>query len=129
MKKIGIVLFSIIALVLELLPFGAVIIFAPTPTETIRETYSYFSLKPFGYANFAPLLTGIFTCVLLILGIILLFKGNKNILNVIFIVSIISVVVSIIPILWGVEHYSIVGGMITVILVLESILSKITLQV
>ena len=27
--------------------------FATSPTERVKETFSYFSLTPFGYANFA----------------------------------------------------------------------------
>ena len=55
MKKISLVVFPALTIVLEALPLGAVCTFAPSPTERVRETFSYFSLIPFGYANFAPL--------------------------------------------------------------------------
>jgi len=55
MKKVCLAVLPALTIVLELLPFGAVCIFATSPTERVKETFSYFSLTPFGYANFAPL--------------------------------------------------------------------------
>ena len=52
MKKISLVVLPAIAIALEILPLGAVCIFAPSPTERVKETFSYFSPIPFGYANF-----------------------------------------------------------------------------
>ena len=60
-------LFSLVLLLetlfLESLPLGAVLSFSQGPNATglHQETYSYFSLIPFGYANFTPLITGILT--------------------------------------------------------------------
>ena len=61
--------FHAISLILELLPLGAVLIFAPSPTERVIHTYSYFDLNLVGYANFSPMLTGILTVAVVILGI------------------------------------------------------------
>ena len=63
MKKICLVVFSALTIVLELLPCGTVCIFATSPTERVKETFSYFSLTPFGYANFAPLITATLSIV------------------------------------------------------------------
>ena len=65
------------ALVLEILPIGAVMVFATSPTERVTETYSYFSLLPLGYANITPMLTGILTITIILLGVISLFKLTK----------------------------------------------------
>jgi len=60
-------LFSLVllleTLLLESLPLGAVLSFSQGPNAIglHQETYSYFSLVPFGYANFTPLITGILT--------------------------------------------------------------------
>ncbi len=54
------IIFQIAALILELLLFGAVLVFATSPTEIVTHTYSYFNLDLVGYANFTPLLTGIY---------------------------------------------------------------------
>lgn len=95
-----------IALVLEILPIGVVMIFATSPTERTIEIYSYFSLLPVGYANITPMLTGIFTAAIILLGIITLFKFDKasKIKNAIFICSTISLLFSVVPLfLFGTE--------------------------
>ena len=49
MKKLGkvlTVLLPVVALFLESLPYGAVLIFKDFPDGTIRTTYSYFSPTP-----------------------------------------------------------------------------------
>ena len=48
MKKVCLAVLPALTIVLELLPFGAVCIFATSPTERVKETFSYFSLTPFG---------------------------------------------------------------------------------
>lgn len=70
---------AVVAWVLELLPYGAVLNFARAPEEgggTIRRTFSYFSLTPFGYANFFPLLTAIFTVAVLMMTAVLLLRNQ-----------------------------------------------------
>ena len=69
--------FHAISLILELLPLGAVLIFAPSPTERVIHTYSYFDLNLVGYANFSPMLTGILTVAVVILGITILCRYEK----------------------------------------------------
>ena len=56
------------ALILEVLPLGAVMVFAAGPGEYSTEVFSYFSLLPLGYANFAPMLTGILTIAAVLPG-------------------------------------------------------------
>lgn len=56
----------VVAIVLEALPYGAVLNFADE-SQTYRETFSYFSLTPYGYANFGPLIAAVLTCVALLL--------------------------------------------------------------
>ena len=58
--KITLLVSVIVSIVLEALPYGAVCNFA-TPEKTIRQTFSYFSLTPFGYANFGPFITACLT--------------------------------------------------------------------
>ncbi len=72
------IIFQIAALILELLPFGAVLVFAPSPTEIVTHTYSYFNLDLVGYANFTPLLTGILSISVVILGIIALCRYDRE---------------------------------------------------
>lgn len=124
MKKTGMVLLPVVTVILELLPYGAVLIFADSPTERIRKTFSYFSLAPVGYANFAPFITGILTCVLLVLTVISLKKANVT--QAVFVVSLIAAIFSFIPLLYGLSHYSVLGGIISALLVMECFLSKLT---
>lgn len=88
-----------IALVIEILPIGVVMVFATSPTERTIEMCSYFSLLPLGYANVTPLLTGILTVVIILLGIIALFNFDKTakLKKVIFVCSVISLLLSIVP--------------------------------
>ena len=77
-KKSLFLILPLVALILELLPYGVVLNFANPDGEPWRRTYSYFSMMPFGYANFGPLITAILTCVLLVLVVIYLFKPRKG---------------------------------------------------
>ena len=108
MKKVCLAVLPALTIVLELLPFGAVCIFATSPTERVKETFSYFSLTPFGYANFAPLSL-----------------KKKCVLKALFVLSIITVVISLLPLMYGLDYYTLVGAFITGTLVIESVLAKI----
>ena len=120
MKKVCLVVLPALTIVLEVLPLGAVCIFATSPTERVKETFSY--LTPFGYANFAPLITATLTVAIFLLS---LFSLKKNsVLKALFVLSIITVVVSLLPLMYGLNYYTLVGAFITVTLLIESILAK-----
>ena len=122
MKKISLVVLPAITIALEILPLGAVCIFAPSPTERVKETFSYFSPIPFGYANFAPLITAVLTVVILLLSLISLKKDS--VFNALFVLSIITAIISLMPLMYGLNNYSLVGAFITIALVTESIFVK-----
>lgn len=111
----------LIAVILELLPFGAVCNFA-TPERTIRETFSYFDLVPFGYANFGPFLTALLTCVLVVLSLIYLFKGKQGLKKVVTVLTLIAVLTSLMPLMLGIRYFSVVGGLISVALLAALVL-------
>ena len=115
-RKQPIVIFAIliVILVLELLPFGAVLHFGNPEGEPLRATFSYFDLTPYGYANFGPFITAILTCVLLVISIIHLLVDNDKIKTTIKIVSLIALVASLAPLL--VDCYSVIGGAISFLL-------------
>lgn len=117
-QKIALIAFPIIAIILEILPFGAVLNFAGDG-ESVRRTYSYFDLTPYGYANFGPFLTAILTCVLLLLSLIFLFKESKGLKKSITIVSAMAVFTSVMPLFLGLNCYSVVGVLISVVLISE----------
>lgn len=122
-RKQPIVIFAIliVILVLELLPYGAVLHFGNPEGEPLRETFSYFDLTPYGYANFGPFITAILTCVLLVISIINLLVDNDKIKSIIKIVSLIALVASLAPLI--VNSYSVIGGVISLLLLVIVVIS------
>lgn len=127
-KRFLYLLFPIITLILEVLPYGAVCVFAPSPTERVKETFSYFDLTPFGYANFAPFFTAIITCLIFVMLLVFWIKGNvrtaikaKNILYV-------AVAISLGPLVFGITYFSLVAGLITLSLVAELLFLQFTIK-
>lgn len=125
-KRFLYLILPLITLILEILPYGAVCNFAlPATDGTIgrfRELYSYFDLTPFGYANFAPLLTAIITCVIAVLLTVYCFTGKYSIAKIAKGVLCAAVVLSLCPLLFGINYFSIVGTLITVSLIAELLL-------
>jgi len=127
MKKRAIFLIlPIVTLILELLPYGAVLNFADQLDDgtisTVRQTYSYFDPITFGYANFGPLITAVLTCVIAILAVVYLFSGLKIIRTVMRISCIAALVTSIMPMMYGTIYLSPVGLLITAALLCEGVL-------
>lgn len=123
-KKLILLCTALVALVLEILPYGAVCIFALSPEERIRKTFSYFDPIPFGYANFAPFIVGLLTCVLIIL-IILALILKKELKVPIIVVSAVATILSIVPLFYGISYFSVVGIFITLSLLTTTIVSCI----
>ena len=116
----------VVALILEISPYGAVCNFArPAVDGSIgyfRELYSYFDLLPFGYGNFAPFLTAIMTCAIIVLLTIYALTGHQQILNVSKIILGGCAVISLCPLLLGVHFLSLFGILISLTLAAEWLL-------
>lgn len=125
-KKIGLLIFPVLTIILEALPFGTVLIFSPSPTERIRETFSYFNAMTFGYGNFAPFITALLTCVILLFAVVSI--KRKKLCIAVFFVSLLATVVSLLPLMQGSEYFTVVGVLITVTLALESVLSVVWMK-
>ena len=123
-KKLIMLCTTLIALVLELLPYGAVCNFANPEGDPWRRTYSYFDLTPFGYANFAPFIVALLTCSLTVMIVVSL-VSKKPIRTPILTVSVIATVLSLAPLLYGVSFFSIVGAFISVALLLSTVVAFI----
>ena len=121
-KRLLHVILPIITLILEILPYGAVCNFAKPEGEPWRKTYSYFDLTPFGYANFAPLLTAIITCLIFLLIVVYCIKGNVRTVIKARNIMYVAVVMSLGPLAFGVRYFSLVGGLITLSLFAELLL-------
>lgn len=127
-KRLLFLLLPVITLILEISPYGAVCNFARAYGVVHRETFSYFDLVVFGYANFSPLLTAIITCVILALLVIYLFTDKYRVIAITRILLCIGVILSICPLLYGINYFSLVGALITVSLIAESVLLFTTVK-
>jgi len=116
-------------LILEVLPYGAVLIFSSGPEKRIKETFSYFSLIPFGYANFFPFLTAILTVLVTVLSVVAIIKKLRaaRLQNAAFICTIIALICSITPFLmFGTAYMSVVGVAITILLLASVIFQALS---
>jgi hypothetical protein len=127
-KRFLFLLLPIITLILEILPYGAVCVFASSPTDVVINTYSYFSMVPFGYANFSPLLTAFLTCTVLVLLTVYFVKGNRVILRATNYFLIFAAVISLGSLIYGIKFYSLVASLITFSLIAEFVILQISIK-
>ena len=128
MKRMYYLILPIITIILELLPCGAVCNFANPDGEPWRKTFSYFSLTPFGYANFAPFLTAVISCLIFVLLAIFCAKGIKKLAILAKNASYAAAVISLCPLAWGASYFSLVAVLITLSLIAEAILLQIKIK-
>ena len=124
MKKSRILLLVLPALTLflEILPYGAVLNFFNPEGEPWRQTYSYFSMVPFGYANFGPLLTALLTCGAAIVLALYSVSGRKGFLQTGKGILWVATVLPLTPLVFGLSFYSLVGGLISITLAAQLVL-------
>lgn len=127
-KKFLYLILPVISLILEILPYGAVLNFANPEGEPWRETYSYFSLTPFGYANFAPFITAIITCIIFVLLVVYVFTEKHRLAVLAKTLSYICAVCSLAPLIFGIQNFSVVGAFITVSLIAQTCLLQFTIK-
>ena len=108
-KRILAFVFATVALVLECLPYGAVLRFANPDGEPWRKTYSYFDPTPFGYGNFSPLFTAILTVLLVIMLILLFLREKEKRESSAFLLSMAASLFSVCPVTGGIHYCSPVG--------------------
>ena len=121
-KRLLYFILPIITLILEILPYGAVCNFARPDGEPWRKTFSYFDLTPFGYANFAPLLTAVTSCAILGLLLVYCFTEKHRMITVTKVLLCIGTVLSLCPLLYGINFFSVVGALISASLIAELVL-------
>lgn len=122
-KYVSLILISVVV-ILELLPYGAILNFANPEGKPFRETFSYFSLTPFGYANFGPFLTAVLSVVILLHIAAAIICKSKDLWKGIRVESAIASVLSLLSVAYGFEYYSGIGFAITILLVTLFYLSK-----
>lgn len=125
-KRLLVLLLPLTTLILEIIPYGAVCNFALPATDGsighFRELYSYFDLIPFGYANFAPLITAIITCIVLLLLILYCITNKQRLAYTAKNILYVCAGFSLGPLVLGVSFFSVVGALITITLIAELIL-------
>lgn len=92
MIPIGIL--EIVMLILECLPYGIKMVFAPSPTERKELFFPYFSDMPYGYGNVFPIYVGILTIAIILLWLINLFADKRGIDVTIFVMAIVKFIFS-----------------------------------
>ena len=122
--KISLLVSIIVSIILEASPYGAVCNFA-NPEKTIRTLFSYFDLTPFGYANFGPFLTACLTCVLLLLSVLKIISDKPVINKVATIMTVASIITSFMPLMFGVSCYSVIGGIISALMIIQFVIIMI----
>lgn len=73
-----ILLSQVMALILEMFPDTLMLSFASGPNQRVTRAFSYFSLTPFGYAEFFPLLIGVLTIAAIALSTISVIQVRKT---------------------------------------------------
>ncbi len=115
------------ALLLELLPVSAVLIFAhPSADGQLQYTRQYFSHISgtlIGYGNFGPLLTALATCLVLILLVCFYITKRTGLRSAAKIVCDLAAAASLLPLVMGGTQLLCIGGIaVTLLLLAESIL-------
>lgn len=123
MKKKNLIpiVLMVIAVALEALPFGAVLRFGQENGETPKSFFSYFSLTPYGYANFFPLITAVLSCVLLVLSVVLLFVDSRKCKKAFRVLAVVNAAASLIALAWG--NFTVVAALILLVLAANLVIS------
>lgn len=122
-RKFTILVFVIVALILETLPYGAVLNFGDEDGETLRRTFSYFDPVSYGYANFGPLLTASVTLLLFVAASVDLFGRKTPPSTAVSVISAVGILFSVLPLTGGFKAYSAIGALITLMLAATFFLS------
>ena len=116
---------TVTILILELLPYGAVLDFAHmSPDLTLgyyEQLFSYFDPIVYGYGLFGPLITAVRTCMLAVFTVIAVFFENRAVRIALRVVSVLTLLCSLTPMLTG--CYSPVGMAISALLLVTCIIS------
>jgi hypothetical protein len=127
MRKYLSLVLGVIIVVLEILPYGAALSFASPDGAVVNLTryYSYFSIIPFGYANFGPLITAIFTSVAFLLTIIGLFVKARGLVRARLWIYRASFITSLTPlIMFCSAYFTLLGLGISCLILLNCIIIR-----
>ncbi len=104
------------ALVLEALPFGVRMVFAPGPETRAVTFHAFFSFLPFGYGVFGPVVAALLTVFLLIAA--LLTRKQERTPGVTAL-SAAALLAAVSPLCYVPDAFTLCGGLICALLALE----------
>ena len=122
LRRFALPLLPAAALVLEALPFGVRMLFAPGP-ETRSVSYrAFFSFLPFGYGVFGPVIAALLT-VFLLIAALLTRKQDRT--PGVTVLSAAALLAAVSPLFYVPDTFTLCGGFICALLALELILSLV----
>ena len=119
-KRIELLLIPPAALILEALPMGVRMTFAPSPERRATARYAWFHGLPFGYGVFGPFIASLLT-VCLLLAALFTWKQEKRI--TLPVLSGAALLAGLSPLLYVPESFTLCGGFICALLTAELVLS------
>ena len=121
LQKNFIILLPIIALIMEIIPYGVKLVFSDGPENNFKKyvyTYSFFHLMPLAYGNWGPLITGILTVAIIILAVIWIIRKKNKWPKSIIVLSILAFCTSLWIFIFK-EAYTWVSWIISFLLIAE----------
>ncbi len=116
--------FAAAALVCELLPFSAAMVFAAGPDSTVTQYTSYFSLLQIGYGNLLLIATAGCTIAVIILSAVRFFVNKKGLSRAAVICAAAGAVcTAAVPLIFGMGEFTPFTAIIAVLLGVSSFLS------
>lgn len=127
-KNILLLVFPVIAIILELLPNGVTMNWGQRMPDgtlgTIQKHCSFFNPTPAAYGDFAPFFTAILSTVLLIVCLVFVFSGKgKLAVKILSVATFVMSVIALVMAIFLLSYYSAIGIAITVALGLQMVLS------
>ena len=122
LRRFALPLLPAAALVLEALPFGVRMLFAPGPETRIASYSAFLSFLPFGYGVFGPVTAALLTVLLLVAA--LLTRKQDRVTGV-TVLSAAALLAAVSPLFYVPDTFTLCGGFICALLALELILSLV----
>ena len=119
-RKLIVLLLPLAALMLEVLPFGVRMIFAPSPERRSIAHYAWFHGLPFGYGVFGPFIASLLTVGLLIAALFT-WKQEKRV--AVSVLAGAALLAGLSPLLYIPRSFTLWGGLICALLAAELVLS------
>ena len=119
-KRVELLVYPAAALLLELLPIGVRMNWAPGPEGRIVTRCAYFNMLPFGYGVFGPVIAALLTIFIMVTA---LFTWRQERLRAVPAFSGAALLAALSPLFYVRESFTLCGGFICLLLALELVFS------